>query len=626
MTSASNQTGESIAQPREAESGRGRAGGFAALIAALLAVAAIAWCGWQTYTLFWTCDDAFISLRYAENLVAGEGLVFNAGERVEGYSNFSWTMLLAAAKACGIDDLAKFSSWLGLAFWLGTLGLLWRASALRACAAGVIAVPIALIGLAMHHHGSSLAPAGLETAMFTCLLTWLWLGTASKPRGLRAGMLLGLVGVLLAMTRPDGALPCAIAGAVLLLDAWRVDGSRTDFRGLIGFVAAFALLFVPWFVWKWGYYGYPFPNTFYAKSGDKPYLGQGWLYVQTYFTTYWILIVGALGLVVWTLFGQGRRRVAWRGEGLVQQPAVSPWQGRRPVALAAVMVASYLAFVVWVGGDFMFARFALPVTPLLFFGIEVLVVALLRRFAVAAPMQIVAGVLVAAATWFATMPEALNHYQADKNSYGFSDNRAISVKLFQGEPMTVVSARVGRLVGELTKGLDFKVAIHGSHANLAYYGAFPVVIETAAGLTDEHIAHLEVTERAMVGHERHFDMFAGYLESRGVDINLHLAWRCGHDLLDAITGVVLGHADHPGDLLPARMVTYRHEVWTEIRRRSPGIVALDFTQWFDDVYLKLMDSRTREQLQSDMAAFDRFYFGHNDDPARRAVIQSQLKR
>src|SRR5690606_452754 len=38
--------------------------------------------------LRWVCDDAFISFRYAQNLIDGHGLVFNAGERVEGYTNF----------------------------------------------------------------------------------------------------------------------------------------------------------------------------------------------------------------------------------------------------------------------------------------------------------------------------------------------------------------------------------------------------------------------------------------------------------------------------------------------------------------------------------------------------------
>jgi arabinofuranosyltransferase len=48
-------------------------------------------------------DDSFISFRYARNLVQGHGLVFNPGERVEGYTNFLWTALMAIAIAVGSD-------------------------------------------------------------------------------------------------------------------------------------------------------------------------------------------------------------------------------------------------------------------------------------------------------------------------------------------------------------------------------------------------------------------------------------------------------------------------------------------------------------------------------------------
>jgi hypothetical protein len=44
----------------------------------------------------WGFDDAFTSYRYAENLVQGHGLVFNPGERVEGYSNFLYVLIMAA--------------------------------------------------------------------------------------------------------------------------------------------------------------------------------------------------------------------------------------------------------------------------------------------------------------------------------------------------------------------------------------------------------------------------------------------------------------------------------------------------------------------------------------------------
>ena len=62
---------------------------------------------WHTGQLFWICDDAFISLRYAQNLVRGEGLVFTVGERVEGYTNFSWTLLAALGMALGFHHVTS---------------------------------------------------------------------------------------------------------------------------------------------------------------------------------------------------------------------------------------------------------------------------------------------------------------------------------------------------------------------------------------------------------------------------------------------------------------------------------------------------------------------------------------
>ena len=45
---------------------------------------------------FWLDDDMMISMRYARNLAEGNGLVWTAGgDRVEGYSNFLWTMVMA---------------------------------------------------------------------------------------------------------------------------------------------------------------------------------------------------------------------------------------------------------------------------------------------------------------------------------------------------------------------------------------------------------------------------------------------------------------------------------------------------------------------------------------------------
>ena len=79
--------------------------GKARQILALLLVTA-PWGGllaWLSHVAWFLCDDAFISFRYARNLLKGHGLVFNPGEYVEGYSNFLWTLELAHRRS-GFTD------------------------------------------------------------------------------------------------------------------------------------------------------------------------------------------------------------------------------------------------------------------------------------------------------------------------------------------------------------------------------------------------------------------------------------------------------------------------------------------------------------------------------------------
>ncbi len=82
--------------------------------------------GWLAAVSWFLTDDAFINFRYVRNLLEGHGLVFNPGERVEGYSNFLWTLELAFIwRTLGIPPEAA-APWLSVAFTAGTIGaLLW---------------------------------------------------------------------------------------------------------------------------------------------------------------------------------------------------------------------------------------------------------------------------------------------------------------------------------------------------------------------------------------------------------------------------------------------------------------------------------------------------------------------
>jgi hypothetical protein len=53
-------------------------------------------------TRLWACEDAYISFRYVENLLDGHGLVYNIGERVEGFTHPLWLLLITPPTALGI--------------------------------------------------------------------------------------------------------------------------------------------------------------------------------------------------------------------------------------------------------------------------------------------------------------------------------------------------------------------------------------------------------------------------------------------------------------------------------------------------------------------------------------------
>ena len=72
-----------------------------------LAAAALVFGLWRALGAAWLADDSFISFRYAEHLARGHGLVYNVGERVEGYTNLLWTLLVAAALRLGIAPEAS---------------------------------------------------------------------------------------------------------------------------------------------------------------------------------------------------------------------------------------------------------------------------------------------------------------------------------------------------------------------------------------------------------------------------------------------------------------------------------------------------------------------------------------
>jgi len=204
-------------------------------------------------------DDAFISYRYAQNLFEGRGLVFNAGEHVEGYSNFLWVLLTSLGMLLGAEPIAWTRS-LGAASLLGTVVagayLTHRLTGSRFAAASsalVIACSTALCASSM---------SGLETGLFAFLLTAAFLAFSGQ-RYAAASLLCGVA----AITRPEGFAVWAVMLASVVLS--RIPGRLRIVRRLAIPCVSILLGLI---VFRLAYFGAVLPNSVQAKSAMLPLL------------------------------------------------------------------------------------------------------------------------------------------------------------------------------------------------------------------------------------------------------------------------------------------------------------------------------------------------------------------
>src|SRR5262245_60708641 len=179
----------------------------------------------QLWAERWAQDDAYVSFRYARNLVRGNGLVYNVGEPVEGYTNFLWTVLAAVPLARGAVDPLPFMHLVSAVCWLLSYGLL-LALAVELALAGVWAAPLGVVPLALHWSYNMWFFSGMETPLVS-LFTIAAVSCVTLDPARHRWTLFGasLFGVGLMMSRPDGVVVvAALALTVALLDGrWIVQ-------------------------------------------------------------------------------------------------------------------------------------------------------------------------------------------------------------------------------------------------------------------------------------------------------------------------------------------------------------------------------------------------------------------
>lgn len=428
-------------------------------------------------------DDSFISFRYARNLVSGHGLTWNPGERVEGYTNFAWVLLMAGALRAGIP-VEVASRVLGVASGLGVLAAVVLLAA-RWRPPWHPVVWIAPLTLATHRSFAAWSTSGLETMFFTALVVGAVLAYSgeSRRRSERPWLSAALL-VAAGLTRPEGALFIAGLGACYLAE---VAARRRTAGGLVFWATCCALPLAAHVLWRHHYYGDWLPNTFHAKVDGWSW-EKGAFHLMLFHRTYrigWFLPLAVLGVVA-------RRR-------------------RDLVVVSFVLTALYVTYVAAVGGDRFEFRFLVVVLPFLYL--------------------LVGEGIGWIAEWRAELPAARRLGPALASVLALA---LVSTTVWGGrhalvatkdrrdiEPLRLTRAYardriedgtyLRRLIDEGALPDDLTICVGGAGA-LPYYTEWPTV--DRRGLNDAWIARQPARPRGAVGHLREAPY--EYLVARGV--------------------------------------------------------------------------------------------------------------
>jgi len=451
----------------------------------LIAAGLITLClfSFNVYSRAFLGDDAFIAFRYARNLVDGQGLTWNPGERVEGYTSLLWVLTLAAGMFAGVPP-ESLTMTLGVASGVAILALVYLQGA-RSAGLGDPFSWIAPLTLAVSRSFTAWSTGGLETQFFALLVFGGYVlflreqaHVESRPFGSSA--LLGLA----TLTRPEGLLFAAPVAFVLAVGVVR---GRRPVRTLAEWSLVYSVPLAGQLIFRLIYYGEWLPNTFYAKVSGV-WLSQGWTYLSLAHEDYrlfWFLPLAVVSIAA----RRDTERFLFGG--------------------ACVLYATYLLCI---GGDRFELRFLVHALPMLYLlvadGLRVIAGDRSTSSRWRSPRWAIAvsgGVMLVAMTHIGSdRPEARRYRRGVTSIEGIGSYAR--GRLRQGQ---FLRSQID--AGKLP--FDLVLAVSGA-------GALPYVTGLTTvdyhGLNDARVARIRTRTHAEIGHEKLAP--PAYLAERGVDV------------------------------------------------------------------------------------------------------------
>jgi len=437
-------------------------------------------------------DDAFISYRYAQNLVEGNGLVWNPGEYVEGYSNFLWVLLLAVGLKFGMTP-EHFSYFLAMPFHL--LGLIFTYLLARKLLidrneySHYSQSPdktynqtinpnlwplLVLLWVGTNHSLAAFAKSGMETSLqFMLFVLIAYIVSSAVQEGWSIGRIVTtsiLLNIAL-LTRPDSIIPIVFVSGVFYknhIKKFTKDAKAEDagFRRVLDyslFNLPFILLFITYFFWKNNYYGSMLPNSANVKLEGFSHAGYGLYYLYLFMICH--LLAPFLIMAI------------WRGNWLLRTNV--------KVGGLAMFTLIWMLYIVYIGGDFMEFRFMVPVLP--FIGI-VIVYVLTRSIRNPATLTALAVLLL--------IGNVNSRFTLEKTVQGYGIEKAESlVNHVSGVEQNWTG--IGKKLRDMFEGTDVSIAA-GAAGAIPYYSGLKAV--DFLGLCDAEVPTIAEKFTIVPGH------------------------------------------------------------------------------------------------------------------------------
>jgi arabinofuranosyltransferase len=276
----------------------------------------------------WLSDDSYINFRTIDNVLHGYGLRWNVVDRVQSFTDPLWLFLVTA---CVFVTREFYYTVVVLSILLSgaAVVLIARRIALDTTAA-IVGIVLLLASKAFVDFSTSGLEGPLTHFLLVAFLAVYWNDDADGDARTRK---LSLLTALLMLTRIDASL--LVLPALLLALIHR--GVERGVRGIRPAAWGLALVVV-WEGFSLLYFGFPLPNTAYAKLGGGVPRGdlavQGFVYILDSIALDPVTLTAIGGAVVATCLTRARRDA--------------------PIALGIALSAVY---VVAAGGDFMSGRF-----------------------------------------------------------------------------------------------------------------------------------------------------------------------------------------------------------------------------------------------------------------------------